>query len=184
MADFAPRTYGRRTAAKIEAVCRYLDWKFDWVISWDPTGAHARIPIMCKKKVWRGDFKDWCKLEKEPYCSSSLFYHVWDNYFDHVYMSDLRRYRQCDLCRECNIQMKIAMQKKDESLMRAIFLLKTVHLEHVRNLRRVVKSFEKIVKCHPEFLMMFGDRADSHKFAMPSFIRGLNLIYALFFLYV
>ena len=165
--------WGTRTPLRIHAVCRFLDLKFDWCTSWDPTGARARAPTMCKHALWEVDFKEWCALENEPYCSRTLFFQTWKTYFNHIYMTDLQRYRQCDLCAQCNVMMRKATVERNDTMKKAIFLLKTIHLEHVRNLRRNVKAFEKIAKINDLFMILFGDRADSHKFCMPSWGRGL-----------
>ena len=165
--------WGSRTPIRIESVCRFLDMKFDWCTSWDPTGAKARAPVMCKQGLWEVDFKEWCRIEKEPYCSKTLFFQTWNTYFKHIYMTDLTRYRQCTLCKEANRLMKKAAKERNENMKKAIFLIKTIHLEHVRNLRRNVKAFQKIGELNRAFMILFGDRADSHKFAMPSWGRGI-----------
>lgn len=181
--QFMDPEFNRRPADKIEAVCRYLDQRLDWVISWDPAGGRARAPVMNMTALWKFDFKRWCEVENdgEDYCSRSLFFYVWGKYYDHVYLTDKHRYRQCKLCKSCNLEMKKAYLKNDLAKKQAVFLLKSVHLEHIRNLRRNVKSFEKIAKCHPEFLLLFGDRADSQNFAMPSWGRGLKISFFRFF---
>ena len=171
--QWADVDFARRVPKKILAICRFLDQKLDWITHWDPFGARTRAPKMNKDGLWKYDFKEWCTLEKETYSSRSLFYYVWKNYYNHIYLTDLYKYRQCALCKACNLEMKRANKLNDEGMKQAIFLLKTVHLEHIRNLRRLVKGFEKIAKKCNEFMIMFGDRADSHNFAMPSWGRGM-----------
>lgn len=182
LAQFMEPNFNRRAPEKIEAVCRYLDQILDWVISWDPAGGRARAPIMNKHALWKYDFKRWCDVENEGkfYCSRSLFFYVWGKYYDHVYLTDKHRYRQCKLCKSCNVAMKKAYVANDLNMKKAVFLLKSVHLEHIRNLRRNVKSFEKIAKSNPDFLLLFGDRADSHNFAMPSWGRGTYFVCAIY----
>ena len=152
--DWMDCKYGQRAPKKIFAVCRYLDQKLDWVMHWDPSGARARAPTMNRDALWRVDYKRWCVVEKEPYCSRSLFFHVWSRYYDHIYLTDLFKYRQCKLCKNCNLEMKKACEKDDLLMKQAVFLLKLVHLEHIRNLRRNVKSFEKIAAANSDFIKM------------------------------
>ena len=173
MREWSDVEMGRRVPLKILTICRFLDQKLDWITHWDPSGARARAPKMNKDGLWRYDFKEWCEMENEPYSSRSLFYYVWKKYYNHIYLTDLYKFRQCSLCKACNLEMRKADRKKDDGMKRAVFLLKSVHLEHVRNLRRNVKGFEKISKKCEDFMIVFGDRADSHNFSMPSWCRGV-----------
>ena len=89
-------------------------------------------------------------------------------YFKHIYMTDKSKFRQCSVCHDCNIALAQAYKLGDESGKIASFNLKSAHLEHVRDMRRILRIWVSLGHRDPRFMFLCGDSADSYKFMIPS----------------
>ena len=175
---------------------RYIDIYAEW----NPLGNKARIPQMCKKNFYNQYLVPYLKTISDKIPSYNYFIKIWNRTLKHVYMTNKQRFGQCSNCHIFNVQIlqdietdrKIRKTKKrrlveiqslcennnnnnnqrSNCLQYHTMLLKSVHLEDVRNSRRIVLYWQ-LYAVHnlKKVLFLSVDRMDQMKTMLPSTYR-------------
>jgi hypothetical protein len=137
----------------------------DFFIEIHPDETKDRIPMMVKMDVFRYDYGAFMKHYDRSTLSYTWFCQIWRQMFGDLIMTDKRRFGQCSMCGCINRAFFQAetMQEKREML-----LVKSAHMEEIRNYRRHATMWHSMSMHAPEeslFVMMDG--MDQNKTSLP-----------------
>jgi hypothetical protein len=162
------REYGERHPAKRLSILRFVDMKLEWRLQWHPGGRKAAHPWLSILRLFE-EFDSWCEDENLEKVSAGYFYNVMSSCYKHIHFGNLSDFKECNTCFGCNSELARALQLNEEMLKVEAFALKTSHIEVLRNARMLVYIQSTLAKMFPDlFMIIAGDRGDSHKFWMPA----------------
>lgn len=155
---------------RTSVTCQFLRDYMEFFIECPPDESRPRLPILVKQEVYENEYVFFMKAMKlKPVCYK-WFNMIWQQQFGHCMMTDKRRFGQCNCCAELNRLYTLScrtpnsVQRKHELL-----LIKSAHIEMIRNYRRLVTTWMCMAERDPErhlFVMMDG--MDQNKTSMPS----------------
>ena len=162
------REYGEIHPEKRSTILRFVDMKLEWRLQWHPGGRKAAHPWLSILRLFE-EFDAWREGGKLEKVSVSYFYRVMCSCYKHIHFGHLGDFKECNTCFGCNSELARALNQNEEVQKLEAFGLKTCHVEVLRNARMIVYIQSTLAKMFPDlFMIIAGDRGDSHKFWMPA----------------
>ena len=155
-----------RTSVTVEFLRDYMEF----FIERPPDESRPRLPILVKKEIYDNEYKYFMEEIHLKKVSYKWFNTIWKQHFGHCMLTDKRRFGQCNRCAELNRLYTLSCRTpKTAQIKRELLLIKSAHIEMIRNYRRLVTTWMQMAEREPDkhlFVMMDG--MDQNKTAMPS----------------
>ena len=124
-----------------------------------------RIPLMIKKEIYDADYASWMHFHDKKRLSYKWFCGIWRVEFGMYRMTDKRRFTMCSKCGAFNCAFFLT---RDQEEKHQLLLVKSAHMEEVRNVRRIATFWHALAKQNPaDYLFVIMDGMDSNKTAIP-----------------
>ena len=160
--------WGRQTRTSV--TCQFLKDYMEFFIEYPPDESRPRLPLFVKREVYDNEYAFFMKAMLLAPVSYKWFNMIWKKQFGHCMMTDKRRFGQCNRCAELNRLYTLACRTPDTvQSQRELLLIKSAHVEMIRNYRRLVTTWMKMADRDPQkhlFVMMDG--MDQNKTGLPS----------------
>lgn len=146
-------------------LCEFFNEFFEYIVEWHPTGGRSHMPSTMKLEIYLSEYLPWAERNKRPKLQPKCFWDVWRTYYSAIAFKDKSRFTQCDFCAACN---EAILTCKETGSRQRWLLLKSAHLEDIRNCRRLLMAWQSVAKSNIGiFLFLLGDRMDANKTTVP-----------------